>query len=123
MCGQLATTHSIEADIPDTAATFLHFDGITAAKASHTATLHTNHNTSHITFNQSHVTHHSSGAAVVKQLVARVGMTNFKTGVTCSAGLVFHTTLAGMQLYFQKHSFGNTTLAQFLECVACNVQV
>lgn len=50
---QLSTTHSIEAVIPDTDATYLNFDGITYGK----------------------------GASVLKQLSARVGTSNFRQGL------------------------------------------
>lgn len=77
---QLSTTHNIEAPIPDTDATFLNFDGITYGK----------------------------GASVLKQLVARVGMSHFKTG---------------MQRYFKKYAYCNTTLPQFLECVSADANI
>ena len=60
--------------MPDTDATFLNFDGITYGK----------------------------GAAVLKQLVAAVGMEAFRDG---------------MRRYFQRHAFGNTTLAEFLDAI------
>ena len=71
---QLVTTHPIAGQVPDTDATFLNFDGITYGK----------------------------GAAVLKQLVAAVGMEAFRDG---------------MRRYFQRHAFGNTTLAEFLDAI------
>ncbi len=71
---QLVTTHPIAGQVPDTDATFLNFDGITYGK----------------------------GAAVLKQLVATVGVEDFRDG---------------MRRYFQRHAFGNTTLAEFLDAI------
>ena len=71
---QLVTTHPIAGQIRDTDETFLNFDGITYGK----------------------------GAAVLKQLVAAVGMEGFREG---------------MRLYFRRHAFGNTTLAEFLDAI------
>jgi aminopeptidase N len=68
---QLPTTHPIVAEIPDVLSVHLNFDGITYAK----------------------------GAAVLKQLVAWVGMTGF---------------LEGMKRYFVRHEYGNTELRDFL---------
>jgi aminopeptidase N len=68
---QLPTTHPIVADIPDVLSVHLNFDGITYAK----------------------------GAAVLKQLVAWVGMEGF---------------LEGMKRYFARHEYGNTELRDFL---------
>jgi aminopeptidase N len=68
---QLPTTHPIVAEIPDVLSVHLNFDGITYAK----------------------------GAAVLKQLVAWVGMTGF---------------LEGMKRYFVRHEYGNTELSDFL---------
>lgn len=68
---QYPTTHPIVADIPDIEAARLNFDGITYAK----------------------------GAAVLKQLVAFVGLDAF---------------MAGARDYFRAHEFSNTTLADFL---------
>ena len=68
---QLPTTHPITADIPDTESVDLYFDGISYAK----------------------------GAAVLRQLVARVGETAF-----------FH----GVQTYFRRYAYGNADLAGFL---------
>jgi aminopeptidase N len=68
---QLPTTHPIVAEIPDVLAVHLNFDGITYAK----------------------------GAAVLKQLVAWVGMEGF---------------LEGMKRYFVRHEYGNTELRDFL---------
>ncbi|HYB86805.1 MAG TPA: aminopeptidase N [Streptosporangiaceae bacterium] len=68
---QLPSTHPIAADIPDIAAVEVNFDGITYAK----------------------------GAAVLKQLVAYVGLDNF---------------LAGVRRYFAKHAWSNATLADLL---------
>ena len=69
---QLPTTHPIVAEIPDVLSVHLNFDGITYAK----------------------------GAAVLKQLVAWVGMDRF---------------LEGMKRYFARHEYGNTELGDFLE--------
>ncbi|MGH2693095.1 MAG: aminopeptidase N [Actinomycetota bacterium] len=71
---QLPTTHPIVADIPDVQAVRLNFDGITYAK----------------------------GAAVLKQLVAWVGLDRF---------------LEGMKIYFARHEYGNAELADFLEAL------
>ncbi|HEV2372068.1 MAG TPA: aminopeptidase N [Streptosporangiaceae bacterium] len=68
---QLPTTHPISAEVPDIATVEVNFDGITYAK----------------------------GAAVIKQLVAYVGMDNFLTGV---------------RTYFRRHAWGNATLADLL---------
>jgi aminopeptidase N len=68
---QLPTTHPIVADIPDVLSVHQNFDGITYAK----------------------------GAAVLKQLVAWVGMESF---------------LDGMKRYFAQHEYGNTELRDFL---------
>ena len=71
---QLPTTHPIVADIADVQAVHLNFDGITYAK----------------------------GAAVLKQLVAWVGLDRF---------------LEGMKIYFARHEYGNAELADFLEAL------
>ncbi|MFA7248047.1 MAG: aminopeptidase N [Dehalococcoidia bacterium] len=71
---QLITTHPIAGEVADTDATFLNFDGITYGK----------------------------GAAVIKQLVAAMGMDGFR---------------AGMRGYFARHAFGNTTLSQWLDAL------
>jgi aminopeptidase N len=71
---QLITTHPIAGEVADTDQTFLNFDGITYGK----------------------------GAAVIKQLVATIGLDGFR---------------AGMRTYFQRHAYGNTTLAQFLDAL------
>ncbi len=68
---QLVTTHPISCVVPDTDATQLNFDQITYGK----------------------------GAAVIKQLVAAIGMPGFRDG---------------MRRYFRRHAFGNSTLADFL---------
>jgi aminopeptidase N len=68
---QLPSTHPIAADIPDIEAVEVNFDGITYAK----------------------------GAAVLKQLVAYVGIENF---------------LAGVRRYFAQHAWSNATLADLL---------
>ncbi|HEX6261477.1 MAG TPA: aminopeptidase N [Actinomycetota bacterium] len=68
---QLPTTHPIVADVPDVESVFLNFDGITYAK----------------------------GAAVMRQLVAWVGLERF---------------LEGMRVYFERHAWGNAALADFL---------
>ncbi|NQV08209.1 aminopeptidase N [bacterium] len=68
---QLPTTHKIADEVPSTDETFLNFDGITYGK----------------------------GAAVLKQLVATIGMEAFRTGI---------------QAYFRRHRFGNAALADFL---------
>ena len=71
---QLVTTHPIAGEIEDTDQTFLNFDGITYGK----------------------------GAAVIKQLVAAMGLEGFRDG---------------MRRYFRRHAFGNTTLSQFLDAL------
>jgi aminopeptidase N len=71
---QLVTTHPIAGEVASTEETFLNFDGITYGK----------------------------GAAVIKQLVAAMGIEGFR---------------AGMRLYFQRHAFGNTTLVEFLDAL------
>jgi len=71
---QLTTTHPIAGEVVDTDQTFLNFDGITYGK----------------------------GAAVIKQLVATIGLEGFR---------------AGMRTYFQRHAFSNTTLEQFLDAL------
>jgi aminopeptidase N len=71
---QLPTTHPIVADIPDVQAVRLNFDGITYAK----------------------------GAAVLKQLVAWVGLDRF---------------LEGMKIYFARHEYGNAELTDFLDAL------
>ncbi|MGH2674681.1 MAG: aminopeptidase N [Actinomycetota bacterium] len=68
---QLPTTHPVVAEIPDLISVHLNFDGITYAK----------------------------GAAVLKQLVAWVGLDR---------------TLEAMKTYFARHGFGNTELRDFL---------
>jgi aminopeptidase N len=68
---QLPSTHPIAADVPDIAAVEVNFDGITYAK----------------------------GAAVLKQLVAYVGLDNF---------------LAGLRSYFGQHAWSNATLGDLL---------
>jgi aminopeptidase N len=68
---QLPTTHPIVADVPDLEAAKQNFDGITYAK----------------------------GAAVLKQLVAYVGLEAF---------------IAGSRQYFKDHAYSNTTLAELL---------
>jgi aminopeptidase N len=68
---QLPSTHPIAADIPDIEAVEVNFDGITYAK----------------------------GAAVLKQLVAYVGIDNF---------------LAGVRRYFAQHAWSNATLGDLL---------
>src|SRR5215813_14547863 len=72
---QLPSTHPIAADIPDIAAVEVNFDGITYAK----------------------------GAAVLKQLVAYVGIDNF---------------LAGVRRYFDRHAWSNASLTDLLAPVA-----
>ncbi len=72
---QLPTTHPIAADIDDIEAVEVNFDGITYAK----------------------------GAAVLKQLVAYVGLDNF---------------LAGVRHYFAAHAFGNASLADLLAALS-----
>ena len=71
---QLPTTHPIAGEVASTEETFLNFDGITYGK----------------------------GAAVIKQLVAAMGIEGFR---------------AGMRLYFRRHAFGNTTLREFLDAL------
>ena len=71
---QLPTTHPIVADIDDVQSVHLNFDGITYAK----------------------------GAAVLKQLVAWVGLDRF---------------LEGMKIYFSRHEYRNAELADFLEAL------
>ena len=71
---QLPTTHPIVSDIADVEAVHLNFDGITYAK----------------------------GAAVLKQLVAWVGLDRF---------------LEGMKIYFARHEYGTAELADFLEAL------
>jgi aminopeptidase N len=68
---QLPSTHPIAADVPDIAAVEVNFDGITYAK----------------------------GAAVLKQLVAYVGLDNF---------------LAGLRRYFGHYAWSNATLGDLL---------
>jgi aminopeptidase N len=68
---QLPSTHPIAADVPDIAAVEVNFDGITYAK----------------------------GAAVLKQLVAYVGLENF---------------LAGLRRYFGQYAWSNATLGDLL---------
>jgi aminopeptidase N len=72
---QLPSTHPIAADVPDIAAVGVNFDGITYAK----------------------------GAAVLKQLVAYVGLDNF---------------LAGLRSYFIQYAWSNATLGELLEPLA-----
>jgi aminopeptidase N len=72
---QLPSTHPVAADIPDIEAVEVNFDGITYAK----------------------------GAAVLKQLVAYVGIDSF---------------LAGLQRYFAEHEWSNATLQDLLAPVA-----
>jgi aminopeptidase N len=68
---QLVTTHPVAADVRDTDAALLNFDGITYEK----------------------------GASVLKQLVATIGEEAFAQG---------------MRRYFERHAWGNATLADFL---------
>ncbi|PKN82289.1 MAG: aminopeptidase N [Chloroflexi bacterium HGW-Chloroflexi-9] len=68
---QLITTHPIAGTVVDTDATFQNFDGITYGK----------------------------GAAVIKQLVAAIGMDGFRRG---------------MRRYFRQHEYGNTTIEEWL---------
>ena len=68
---QLPSTHPVAADIPDIAAVEVNFDGITYAK----------------------------GAAMLKQLVAYVGLDNF---------------LAAVRNYFARHAWSNATLGDLL---------
>jgi aminopeptidase N len=72
---QLPSTHPIAADVPDIAAVEVNFDGITYAK----------------------------GAAVLKQLVAYVGLDNF---------------LAGLRSYFARYAWSNATLGDLLTQLA-----
>jgi aminopeptidase N len=72
---QLPSTHPIAADIPDIAAVEVNFDGITYAK----------------------------GAAVLKQLVAYVGLDNF---------------LAGVRQYFDQYAWSNAACADLLAPLA-----
>ena len=72
---QLPSTHPIAADVPDIAAVEVNFDGITYAK----------------------------GAAVLKQLVAYVGLDNF---------------LAGLRGYFARYAWSNATLGDLLAQLA-----
>jgi aminopeptidase N len=65
------TTHPVRGPVPDTDATFYNFDGITYGK----------------------------GAAVLKQLVAAIGMDAFR---------------AGIRTYFDRHAWGNATLGDFM---------
>ena len=74
---QLPSTHPIAADISDIAAVEVNFDGITYAM----------------------------GAAVLKQLVAYVGLDHF---------------LAGLRAYFSQHAWANATLADLLTAVAAS---
>ncbi len=69
---QLPSTHPVAADIPDLAAVEVEFDASTYAK----------------------------GAAVLKQLVVYVGLTQF---------------LAGLRDYLRTHAFGNATLGELLD--------
>ncbi len=71
---QLVTTHAIAGRVADTDQTFLNFDGITYGK----------------------------GAAVLKQLVATIGLDGFREG---------------MRRYFRRHEYGNATLSQFLDAL------
>ena len=71
---QLSSTHPIVADIPDVESVEVYFDGITYAK----------------------------GAAVLKQLVAFVGIENF---------------LTGLRAYFAAHAWGQATLADLLDAL------
>ncbi len=71
---QLITTHPIAGEVADTDQTLLNFDGITYGK----------------------------GAAVIKQLVATIGVDGFRDG---------------MRRYFRRHAFGNTTLSEFLDAL------
>ena len=76
---QLPTTHPIAGEVASTEETFLNFDGITYGK----------------------------GAAVIKQLVAAMGLEGFR---------------AGMRLYFRRHAFGNTTLREFLDALEAGIR-
>ena len=71
---QLPTTHPIVADVPDIDAAAVNFDGITYEK----------------------------GAAILRQLVAWVGVGSFRTGV---------------QHYFEGHAWGNARLDDFLSAL------
>jgi aminopeptidase N len=71
---QLVTTHPIAATVADTDETFLNFDGITYGK----------------------------GAAVLKQLVATIGIDRFREG---------------MRSYFRRFEWGNATLHDFLSAL------
>ena len=71
---ETAATHPIQAQVDDLATARQNFDGITYAK----------------------------GAAVLKQLVAYVGIDHF---------------LAGARDYFQRHAFSSTTLPDFISCL------
>ncbi len=71
---QLPSTHPVVADIPDVRSVEVYFDGITYAK----------------------------GAAVLKQLVAFVGLDSF---------------LTGLRSYFAAHAWGNATLADLLDAL------
>ncbi|MGH9052607.1 MAG: aminopeptidase N [Acidimicrobiia bacterium] len=68
---ELVTTHQIADEVPSTDEVFLNFDGITYGK----------------------------GAAVIKQLVASIGLEGFRKG---------------MRRYFERYAFGTATLADFL---------
>jgi aminopeptidase N len=72
---QMATTHPVAADAPDTDLAELNFDAITYEK----------------------------GAAVLKQLVATIGLDAFT---------------AGLRTYFERHAWGNATLDDFLGSLA-----
>jgi aminopeptidase N len=72
---QLPSTHPVTADIPDIAAVEVNFDGITYAK----------------------------GAAVLKQLVAYVGLDRF---------------LAGVRRYFDRHAWSNASCGDLLTALA-----
>ena len=71
---ELITTHPVAGEVADTDQTLLNFDGITYGK----------------------------GAAVIKQLVATMGLDGFREG---------------MRRYFRRHAFGNTTFSQFLDAL------
>ena len=71
---QLPSTHPVAADVPTLSQAVANFDGISYAK----------------------------GAAVLQQLVAKVGRENF---------------LAGIRAYFAEHAFGNATLADLLRAL------
>jgi aminopeptidase N len=68
---ELVTTHQIADEVPSTDEAFLNFDGITYGK----------------------------GAAVLKQLVASIGLDGFRKG---------------MRRYFEQYAFGNASLGDFL---------